>query len=165
MSFYSALVLAANTDLREPSEDAIRSLLMELELLDLSDPYPGFDTLVPGIRKLFDDAEAQAENPHFFRPDSISFGNEIEIANPDAAEVFTDKGYCLRFHGNGYPYPWALETIRERVIRTPKLERLRAVLQERFGGRFVIPRRADSILREAWIDGSDGWMWFCSESM
>lgn len=166
MSFYSSLVLAANTDVRIPSEQGMRTLLFNLGILKRDDPNDQFGDLADDITDLFRDQSALNENPHFFCPDSVAFGAEIDICAPEAEEPYTGTGYSVRLHGNGYFYPWTAADVRERAIRTPKLQRLRQVLQAQLGGRFVIPREHEAVLREAWLEGSDeGWMWFGCESV
>ena len=163
MSFYSALVLAANDGVRPPSPAVARSLLDELGLLDPANADAEFGNLAGDITGLFADEVARAGNDRFFCPDSIGFAPEIEINAPDGD--FEGPGWCVQIHGNGYFFPWDAPVLRERVVRSPKLLQLRQSVGERFGGRFVFPKSDESLLRERWIDGEDGWMWFASESM
>jgi len=163
MSFYSALVLAANDGVRPPSPAAASCLLDELGLLDRANADAELGNLASDITDLFADEAAKAENDRFFCPDSIEFAASVEIDAPDGA--FEGSGCCVRIHGNGYLFPWDATTLRDRVTRSPKLLRLRQVVGELFGGRFVFPAADDSLLRLRWIDGEEGWMWFASESM
>jgi hypothetical protein len=163
MSFYSALVLAANDGIRKPSREAIQSLLGELGLFEPGRFDDEFGNLAHEVIGLFADEEARAANDDFFRPDSISYSNEIEIQAPDGD--FTAQGCSLQIHGYGYFWPWDMGTLRARVVHTPKLQRLRQAVQERYGGRFVFPAAEESMLRERWIDGDSGWLWFSSESL
>jgi hypothetical protein len=156
MSFYSALVLAANDAVREPSSEEVQSLLRELGLLNES------GRLAKDVIELFSDADARKTNNQFFCPDDISFYTEIEIPTED--DVFIDTGMCLRFHGYGYRWPWTADDLRKRVTQTPKLIRLRQMVKQRFSGRFVFRDGHEAALRERWIDGDEGWMWFISES-
>ena len=96
------------------------------------------------------------------RPDSISFHNEIVIQAWDGD--FLGPGYTVEISGYGYFWPWDVGALRDRVVRSPKLQRLRQAVQERYGGRFVFPATEESMLRERWIDGKSGWLWFASES-
>jgi hypothetical protein len=163
MSFYSALILAANEGVRVPTPEAVRALFEELGLLDPGARFPGIGDLTPAVTALFEDPAAAAENRHFFCPDSISFATQIHIEGPDMD--YTGPGCAVLIHGNGYFFPWELTDIRDRVINTPLLRNLRRAVGGRFGGRFVYPPGREADLRERRIDGEDGWVWFGSESM
>src|SRR5687767_7319779 len=118
MSFYSALVLAANEGVRVPSVKEIDGLFRKLGLVK----HHATDTignLADDIRGLFNDPAAMAENDRFFQPDSISFDAGIHIEGPDGD--YQGPGWCISIHGNGYLFPWEIETLGERVVRTPKL--------------------------------------------
>ncbi len=60
---------------------------------------------------------------------------------------------------------WELQDLRERVVCTPKLLSLRQLLQDRYSGQFVFPKEDESLLRERWVDGEEGWTWFMDESL
>ena len=166
MSFYSALVLAANTELRDPTPEKARALFGQLGLLRPDAPdyglEHGLDNLAADITALFDDRAAQDQNKHFFTPDSIGLFEAVEVTGPDCD--YTGKGWSVRIHGNGYLFPWDLDAVRARVIATPKLARLRIAMREQFGGRFRWPLRGRT-LRDRLIDGESGWVWFMSESL
>jgi hypothetical protein len=155
MSFYSALVLAANAGLRDPSRHEILELFEELALFDSKKTKDEFGNLANDISELFLDEEAKRQNIHFFCPDSICFATKIEIHGPDGD--FIGDGGSIRIHGNGYLFPWNLQALRDRVIRTPKLQCLRHEVQKRFGGRFVFTTQDDPMLSGRWIDGNNGW--------
>jgi hypothetical protein len=78
---------------------------------------------------------------------------------------YEGPGHSIRIHGNGYLFPWEPSTLRERVTSTPKMQRLRRAVEDRFGGQFVFPAAAETALRNRWVDGDRGWVWFISESM
>lgn len=166
MSFYSAIVLAANTELRDPTPENARDLFNQLGLVRSDAPEygleHGLDNLAVDITALFDDRDALDQNRHFFAPDSISFREGVEVEGPDCA--YTGKGWQVRIHGNGYLFPWDLDAVRSRVTSTPKLARLRIAMHERFGGQFRWPFRKRA-LRDRLIDGESGWVWFMSESL
>jgi hypothetical protein len=164
VSFYSSIVLAANSGVRNISVDAARSLLTELELLDSARGINDFCNLRDDISALFADDAARAQNRLFFCPDTISFRGEIAVLSNEGD--FEGEGYSFSIHGNGYFYPWNLGMLREIVVRTPKLMKLRSEVEARFGGRFAFPNDQDdeAHLRERMIDGSTGWLWFGSES-
>src|SRR5262245_795374 len=105
MSFYSALVLAANDGV-PPTPDSVRSLLGDLGLLDPRFANDEFGNLADHVANLFDDPAARAENDRFFCPDSIGLWSEIEVQSPDGDYV--GPGWCVRVHGNGYFFPWDL---------------------------------------------------------
>jgi hypothetical protein len=163
MSFYSALVLAANAGARAPSPHAVQALFLELGLLDPAKAGEPFGNLAGDVTDLFADEGARAANDRFFCPDSLSFdaGVEIEWADGD----YAGAGCSVRIHGNGYFFPWAVADLRDRAIRSPKLRRLRQAVQERFGGSFAFPPAEESALRQRCIDGENGWVWFASESL
>src|SRR5690242_5178895 len=104
MSFYSALVLAANEGARVPSAEEVQALFGELELLERTRAGDSFGNLARDITALFKDPAAMAVNPSFFCPDSISFHTELEVYGPDVD--YTGPGCCVCIHGNGYFYPW-----------------------------------------------------------
>ena len=85
------------------------------------------------------------------------------MEGPD--DAYDGPGWAVGIHGNGYPFPWEVTDLRDRVVRTPKLRALRHAVGERFGGRFVFPPAAESFLRERLIDTDGGWAWFISESL
>jgi hypothetical protein len=161
MSFYSALVLAANDGAPLETADVL-ALCAELGLLERERADQEFGNLADDITALFDDAMAKAQNPQFFCPDSISFAAQLQVLAFE--DDYAGIGWCIRIHGNGYFYPWERDVLCERVVRSPKLLRLRHMVSSRFGGRFVFPTSAEPFLRERWIDGDDGWMWFACES-
>ena len=163
MSFYSALVLAANDGVREASPDALRLLFRELGLLVPAPPEHGFGNLADDITALFEDPQAKAENRYFFCPDTIDFFAGVEVEGPD--EYYAGPGWSIRVHGNGFLFPWDLNVVRERVVCSPKLVALRRALQDRLGGRFAFPPQDEGFLRERLIDGAGGWVWFASESV
>lgn len=162
MSAYSALILAANEGLRKPSPGQAISLFDELGLLRPDGREDPFGNLADDITALFHDPAAQAENRRFFAPDSIGIADGVEVGGPDCE--YRGRGWSVRIHGNGYLFPWDLNTVRTRVLINTKLVRLRAELERRFGGRFQFPTRRTE-LRERLIDLGDGWAWFLSESM
>jgi hypothetical protein len=163
MSFYSALVLAANDGVQPPTPEAVRSLLGELGLLDPQHADDRFGNLAAHVTDLFRDPAARAENDRFFCPDSIGLKAEVEVQSPD--DDYTGPGWCVTVHGNGYFFPWERADLRDRVVRSPALARLREAVEERFGGRFVFPPADEELLRARLIDGAGGWAWFASESI
>jgi len=163
MGFYSSLILAANEGVRVPSAEEVQVLFAELGLIEPERASLQFGNLADEIIALFKDEEARKVNESFFCPDTISFHDKIEISDPD--DDYDGKGWCFSIHGQGYFFPWDRDAIRSRVLQTPKLTRLREVLAERFGGRFVFPRKKEALLSKRLIDGTDGWGWFTSESM
>jgi hypothetical protein len=163
MSFYSTLVLAANHGVGQPSPDVVCSVFRELGLLVPVPAEHGFGNLADDIIALFEDRQAQAENRRFFCPDTIDFGPGVQVEGPDGD--YAGPGWSVRLHGQGYLFPWEISIVRERVVRTPKLVALRAALQDRLGGRFIMPPTDAAFLRERLIDGEGGWAWFVSESM
>ena len=162
MSAYSGLILAANTGLRGPLPLQARALLDELGLVDPARQEKGLFNLADDLIDLFKDTSARAQNYSFFSPDTIGFGTEIEILGPETD--YCGKGLCFEIHGNGYFWPWDADMLRSRVLSHPKLVRLRAVLHERFGGRFRIPFFRGSLRDRLLLDDGGGWAWFGSES-
>lgn len=166
MFFYSALVLAANTELRNPTPERARVLFDQLGLIRPDAPdygvEHGLDNLAADITALLEDHAAQNENKNFFAPDSIGLYEKVEVQGQDCG--YTGKRWSVRIHGNGYLFPWDLGTVRARIIANAKLERLRIAMREQFGGQFRWPFRRRA-LRERLIDGEDGWVWFMSESL
>jgi hypothetical protein len=163
VSFYSALVLAANAGSEAPSSDAVLSLCQELGLVDPKRANFEFGNLADDIINLFADPAANAMNERFFSPDSVSFATAVDIQTPEGD--FEGPGWCIRIHGYGYFYPWEPAEIRARAIQSPKLLRLREAVAERFGGCFVMPAADEPLLRERSVDGDEGWVWFFSESL
>ena len=162
MSFYSALVLAANHEVTPPTPGQVAAVLAELRLIK-PNPY-GFDhdNLADDVSDLFNDPEACAENRRFFAPDSISFDDHIEVEGPDCA--YAGAGWAVRIHGNGYLFPWEISDVRSRVLTNEKLKALRATLNRDFGGTFRLPSGVPE-LRDRVIDGEDGWTWLLHESL
>jgi len=163
VSSYSTLVLAANVGVVAPSATAIFSLWKELGLLHSERGNDEFGNLAEDLSAIFDDDSASAENEHFFCPDTISFAASIEVLSNDG--IFEGSGWSVCIHGNGYFFPWDRELLCQRFLRSPKLIRLQAEISESFGGRFVFPKPNNQFLRDRWLDGDIGWMWFASESM
>ncbi len=162
MSFYSSLVLAANDGV-PPTPAAVRSLLDELGLLDPCRDGDEFGNLAGHVTALFADPAALAENPRFFCPDSVGVRQEVQVLSDDGG--YTGPGWCVNIHGNGLFFPWEPADLRDRAVRSPALARLRAAVEERFGGRFVFPSADEEFLRSRLIDGAGGWAWFASESV
>lgn len=163
MSFYSSIVLAANEGVRPPTLEAAHALLGELGLLDPRKANDEFGNLADQVTALFRDPGALAENDRFFGPDSIRLSEGIEVLSPYGD--YTGPGWSVVIHGNGYFFPWGLSELRDRAVRSPALARLRAAVEERFGGRFVFPPADAELLRARLIDTAGGWAWFASESM
>ncbi len=163
MSFYSSLVLAANTGVRNISPASERSLCRKVELLRSDGNDLEIGNLAEDEVILFNDAHALHENSHFFCPDTISFHESVEIDAYDGE--YSGFGWSITIHGNGYFFPWDAATIRERVIRNIKLQNFKHFVEAEFGGFFTFPDSDLIFLRERWVDGTDGWIWFISESM
>ncbi|MBX9623111.1 MAG: hypothetical protein K2X82_04785 [Gemmataceae bacterium] len=179
MSFYSSLVLAANDGVRRPSGEEVTAVLAECGLhgpqygqWGFEDPpNPGTEMawggLADHISDLFSDPAAAAENDRFFTPDTVGYyaGAEgVQVHSPDGDYI--GPGWSINISGYGYFFPWEFADLRDRALRTHALARLKATVQERFGGRFVLPPGEDGdLLRSRLIDGVDGWLWFACESM
>ena len=166
MSFYSALILAANEGIQVPSPEAVRLILTEVGMVEPSDGEDDeFGNLTAHVKDLFRDPAAQAENDRFFRPDSIGLSEGVEVSSPEGDELYDGPGWSIHLHGQGYLWPWDLATLRDRVARTPALVRLRSAVEAEFGGRFVFPPTERAFLRSRLVDDSGRWLWFASESM
>jgi hypothetical protein len=161
MSFISAIVLAANRGVR-PSRAEIQTLFVDVGLLHSEHGDAEYSNLASDISDLFADAAAIGENDRFFCPDSIGYFESIEIFAENG--VFEEPGWAIHIHGNGYFFPWSLDMLRHRIASSAKLCQLRKEVNIRFGGQFVFPE-VDGFIRERWIDGENGWVWFASESM
>jgi hypothetical protein len=121
MSFYSALVLAANTELRSPTPEKARSLFEDLGLLRPDVPEygveHGLDNLATYIAALFDDRAAQNANNHFFTPDSIGLFEGVQVEGPDCGYTGKD-GRCafmemaISSRGISTPFEFGLSQTR-----------------------------------------------------
>jgi hypothetical protein len=148
------LVLAANEGAGGANLAVVERLLNEAGLLKRMNAPKGLFNLSDDVVNLFSDADAQRQNSDFFHPDSICFCDEIHISTCRLV------GCCVRIHGDGYLWPWDVNEVRERVIRTPKLLGLQELISRRLGGTFVFPGWEERKLRERFIEGGTGWAWF-----
>ena len=162
MSIYSALVLAANEGVEPISPHDFRNLLNGLSLIHPEATDDDWGNLADNVVDLFRDAEAQTANDRFFRPQSISLMEPVEIHAPDGD--YSGPGWCVQIHGYGYFFPWELSDLQKRVVNTPALLALQTAVEQRFGGRFTFPETDESRLRARLIDGKGAWTWFASES-
>jgi hypothetical protein len=163
MSFYSSLVLAANDGVRTPEPGEVHALFVQLGLIDPIDSERGGCTVSDAVSNLFLDPVARAENDRFFSPSEIEWSEEVNVMHPDG--TYEGLGWSIRIHGCGYFWPWELTDLRDRVIQSPILTRLREALEGRFGGRFVFPAADAELLRSRLIDGSSDWVWLSSEDV
>lgn len=157
MGFYSAVQLVANRVERVPTAEEVDALIDEA---GLRDPIRGY--LSPDLYAVFEDAEARAENNHFFAPDSFGFAESIQVYWWDGD--YTGPGYSITISGNGYFFPWELHDLRDRFLLLPNLARLRQLVNERFGGGFAFPAHTEYPIRERLMSDESGWVWFGSES-
>ena len=119
MSFYSALVLAANDGVRPPTPAAVRSLLGDLGLLDPRFADDEFGNLADHVTALFGDPAARAENDRFFCPDSIGLRSEVEVQSPDGDYV--GPGWCITVHGKRRLFlPVGVADLRDHCGSVPR---------------------------------------------
>ncbi len=164
VSAYSSLVLAANDGVWTPAPEVVREIFTAVGCVSSQTGGGGkFNNLSAHVRALFHDPTAIAENDRFFRPDSIGLSEGVEILSMDGC--YDGPGWSIRIHGHGYFWPWELAELRERVVYSPALVRLRSAIERRFGGRFIFPSVEEALLRSRLVDDNGAWLWFASESM
>ena len=175
---YSSILLVANSGVTGLTDDLAEILLMECGLardefdheveglLDdendeelLEDEGVDFG-IHDSIYAIFDDASAHNDNYRFFCPDGIGFSRELELSSPHFGDVYEDEGWCFKFGGPGYFYPWTDHDLQTRFTRNEKLMKFRETVQQRFGGEFIQPQGYDAMFEDIWLDGTDGWLWF-----
>lgn len=163
MGFYSALCLVANQGFRVPTDQELRELFEECDLLNPERSAQRFGNLAVEFWDYFSDLPQRAENESLFRPDTISGRVGVEIHDYDGD--YAGPGYTISISGAGYFWPLSIQDL-QAVVSQPKLRRLAVESERRFGGGFVTPRfRGKRTLGRNRIEVAGDWYWFRSQSL
>ncbi|HEY1121176.1 MAG TPA: hypothetical protein VGE67_06230 [Haloferula sp.] len=163
MSSYSSICLVANKGFSRPSAEELRKLFTETCMLDPERADRRFGNLTPEFRQHFGHRPERSQNDAFFRPETISGRDRIEIHDIDGD--YSGAGYTISISGPGYFWPLATNDLWQ-IVNHPKLRQLAFEVASRFKGEFVPPRfRGKRILNKTLIEGSGPWFWFGSQSL